>query len=51
MRNGRKARKRHSGEVVEPAVLVELGGTGVELEKVVRVFDVNFVRGDANNWS
>ncbi len=50
MRNGREARKRRSGKVVEPAVLVELGGTGVELEEVIRVFNVDFVRGDANNW-
>ena len=37
-------------EVVVPCILVELQGAGKEAMKVLGVFDMYFMRRNANNW-
>ena len=50
MGSSAKARFGRRDEVVVPCILVELRGAGIEAKKVLGVFDMDFMRRNANNW-
>ena len=51
MGSSTKARFGRRREVVVPCILVELQSTGMEAKKVLGVFDMYFMRRNANNRS
>ena len=50
MSSSAKARFGRREVVVVPSILVEFQGAGMEVKKVVGVFDMYFMRRNANDW-